>query len=229
MINDLVINVIRKKIKNMYLKFSRATGQVQLSIPLHVNRHTAEDFILAKFPWIEEHKRKNELQQAKNYFYESGEYHPYQGKHYLLNVIHHEKRSKIIIRDHRVIDLYISVQKDRVERKRIFDKWYANKLKLAIPPLLEKWQTQIGETITEWRIKRMKTRWGSCNAKARRIWFNLELAKYSIECLEYVVVHELVHLLEPSHNKRFKSLMNRYLSDWRVRKKELNYSRFDCA
>ena len=111
---------------------------------------------------------------------------------------------------------------DTEQREKVLNEWYRRELKARIPPLIEKWEEIIGVQIAEWGVKRMKTKWGSCNIEARRIWFNLELAKKPLPCLEYIVVHEMVHILERHHNERFTSLMDAFLPSWRISRDELN-------
>ena len=110
----------------------------------------------------------------------------------------------------------------REEREAVLQRWYRRRLREQIPPLIAKWEPEIGVTVTEWGIKKMKTRWGTCNINARRIWLNLELAKKPVACLEYILVHEMVHLLERHHNERFKQLMDRLMPQWRLHREELN-------
>jgi predicted metal-dependent hydrolase len=118
--------------------------------------------------------------------------------------------------------LYVRPNSTKERRQKLLNDWYRQQLRAAIPTFLEKWQKEIGVTIGEWGIKRMKTKWGSCNLQARRIWLNLELAKKSPRCLEYIIVHELVHVLERKHNNRFYGYLTKYLPDWKEIKKELN-------
>jgi predicted metal-dependent hydrolase len=108
------------------------------------------------------------------------------------------------------------------ERERVLQRWYRQQLKELIPPLLQKWQLVLGVQVNDWAIKKMKTKWGACNSKAGRIWLNLELAKKPVQCLEYIIVHEFIHLLERHHNDNFAVLMNQFLPQWRSRRSELN-------
>lgn len=108
------------------------------------------------------------------------------------------------------------------QRNRILHQWYRQQLKALIPPLVEKWQAALGVTVAEWGVKKMKTRWGTCNIEARRIWLNLELAKKPVACLEYIVAHEMVHLIERHHNDRFVSILEKHLPHWRRHRQELN-------
>jgi len=128
----------------------------------------------------------------------------------------------IKIRGNTHIDLYEKPGTPIVHRPLMMQEWYRARLKARIEPLIRKWQEIIGVQIKEWSVKKMKTRWGTCNIKAKRIWINLELAKKPEDCLEYIIVHELLHLIEKHHNDNFKALMNKYLPDWRVRKDLLN-------
>jgi predicted metal-dependent hydrolase len=120
--------------------------------------------------------------------------------------------------------MYVRSNATVLQRTAIMNEWYREYMQREIPMLIAKWQPVMGVKVSSWNIKKMKSRWGSCNIQARRIWLNLELAKYSIKCLEYVVVHEMAHLLERYHNARFKQLMDRFLPEWRVLKAELNQS-----
>ena len=108
------------------------------------------------------------------------------------------------------------------QREQVLQRWYREQLKALIPPLLEKWQSVLGVQVADWGIKKMKTKWGACNIDARRIWLNLELAKKPVQCLEYIIVHELVHLLERHHNDRFQKLMDQFMPQWRLHREELN-------
>ncbi len=120
------------------------------------------------------------------------------------------------------IDLYARPETSAEQREQVLQQWYRKQLKVLIPSLLEKWQLVLGVQVAKWGIKRMKTKWGACTIKARRIWINLELAKKPVQCLEYIIVHELVHLLERHHNDRFRKLMDQFMPQWRLHQEELN-------
>jgi predicted metal-dependent hydrolase len=223
MIDDIVVDVIRKKIKNLHLSILPPLGQVRLSVPLRVNDETLQSFIKTKLTWIRKGKAKFAAQKkflAKEYV--SGETHYYQGQAYDLNLIYQKGISQIILRDDWIMDFIISENSDHETRRDFMDNWYRQELKRILPALILKWQAVIGVQIADCRIKKMKTRWGSCNTRARRIWLNLELIKKPKLCLEYVLVHEMVHLLEHSHNHRFAAFMNQFMPDWRVHKAALN-------
>jgi len=137
-------------------------------------------------------------------------------------VIEHDGRPRVEVNGKERIDLYVPAGSDAQEREEIMLRWYRKELKALVPPLIEKWQEVIGVSVDDWRIKKMKTRWGSCTIEARRIWLNLELAKKPIPCIEYIIVHELVHLLERNHTDRFRDLMDQFMPQWRYCRDMLN-------
>jgi hypothetical protein len=152
----------------------------------------------------------------------SGESHYFLGQRYRLRVLKQAAVPKVVIRDNSTIELHVRREITAKQRERLLERWYRRQLKELVPPVLEKWQSRLGVWTNEWAIKKMKTKWGACNVEARRIWLNLELAKKPVQCLEYIIVHELVHLMERHHNDNFISLMNNFLPQWRSRRDELN-------
>ena len=180
-------------------------------------------FILSKLPWIKKHKIKFDQRQMqfKKHEYISGENHYFQGQSYLLNVIYN-KKNIVILRDKQYVDLYVAEGSSYNKRNRVMNQWYRQQLHEQIIIYINKWQKIIGVVINGYGIKKMKTKWGSCNIKTRYIWLNLELVKKPLHCLEYVIVHELVHLLERKHNALFKSYMDKLIPNWRNHRKELN-------
>ncbi len=122
------------------------------------------------------------------------------------------------------MELQARVEATATQRRQVLQRWYRQQLRKLIPPLLEKWQTALGVQVADWRSKKMKTKWGTCTAEARRLWLNLELAKKSAPCLEYIIAHEMVHLLDRHHNDRFIALMNQHLPQWRVHREQLNFA-----
>jgi len=147
--------------------------------------------------------------------YVSGEYHALFGQRYLLSLKRAQSASKVILRDSSILELHVRNPSNVVQRQRVLSEWYRGILKDRIPSLIAKWQPIMGVSVNHWGVKRMKTRWGSCNIGAGRIWVNLELAKKPEPCLQYIVVHEMVHLLERKHGKRFKQYMDSFLPQWR--------------
>ena len=152
-----------------------------------------------------------------------GESHYFLGQRYRLRVIEHHAAGKVVLRN-ASIDLYVRPETSADQREQVLHRWYRKQLKALVPPLLEKWQLVLGVDVADWGIKKMKTKWGACTIDARRIWINLELAKKPVQCLEYIIVHELVHLLERHHCDRFTAYMDQFLPPWRRYRTELNLS-----
>jgi len=224
-VGDLVIEVVRKKIKNLNLGLYPPDGQVRMSVPLRADEETIRSFAYAKMNWIKKHQAKFRRQERQNPpEFVTGETHYFQGQRYSLNVIVHAAAPQVAIRDQATLDMLVRGDSTSSQREKVLLAWYRQQLKQAIPPLIQKWSPMMGVKVNEWGVKQMKTRWGSCNIKAKRIWLSLELARKSPQCLEYIVVHELVHLLERGHNQRFYALMDKFLPHWRLLKDELNQS-----
>lgn len=222
-VNDLEVQVARKAIKNLYLAVNRSDGRVRVSVPRHVSDDDVRLLILSRLSWIEKQQARITAQARQSVRQMiSGESHSLWGKDYLLEVIERRGRHEVLVKDDATLSLYVSPNTSLRNRTMVFNEWYRDQLKQRIPVLIDKWQPIIGKQVADWGVKRMKTRWGTCNISQRRIWLNLELAKKPRECLEFVVVHEMVHLLERYHNARFYAYMNRFLPDWRRCKQGLN-------
>ncbi|NJN13697.1 MAG: M48 family metallopeptidase [Richelia sp. RM1_1_1] len=224
-VGELNIDVVRKKIKNLHLAVYPPDGRVRIATPLNIDDEAVRLFVISKLSWIKKHQANFNAQerQSKRDFV-SGESHYFQGKRYLLNVIYHQGNSKVNVRNNTYIDLYVKEGSNETQRKNAMTSWYRKQLKQDIPQLIAKWEQIINVEVEDWGVKQMKTKWGTCNTQAKRIWLNLELAKKDRHCLEYVVVHEMVHLLERSHGERFVALMNKFIPNWRFYKDELNNS-----
>lgn len=221
-VNDIVIDVERKNIKNLHLAVHPPKGRVRIAAPEHMDDEAIRLFVISKLPWIKKHQIKfdEQLRQTERE-YISGESHYFQGQRYLLNIINSDK-NVVVVSNKKYIDLYISDDTGQLKRKHILNKWYKQQLHNQIPTYLTKWQKAIGNEISDYGIRQMKTKWGSCNVKKRRIWLNLELAKKPPHCLEYVILHELVHLLERKHNDTFMLHMDKLMPQWRTYRDELN-------
>jgi len=222
-VGDLLIDVVRKDIKNLHLGVYPPHGRVRIATPLKVDDERVRLFAISKLHWIKKQQAKFQAQvrQSPREFV-SGESHYFQGHRYLLNVVYHKSAPKVIIRNKTYLDLYVREGSNAAQREKVLTDWYRTQLKQEIAPLMEKWTKIIGVTVNEWRVKKMKTKWGSCAIYAKRIWFNLELIKKSPQCLEYVLVHELVHLLERHHNEKFQAYMSKFLPNWGFYHQELN-------
>lgn len=223
LVGNLQVSVLKKAVKNLHLNVLPPHGKVRVSVPPSMDDDAIRVFIASKIPWINKQieKFKSQPRESKRE-YMTGESHYFQGKRYLLHVVESEGRAKIEIRNKKYLDLHISKDASSAERERVLTEWYRKELKKQVPVLFEKWEKIMGVKANEWRVKYMKTKWGTCNSQAKRIWLNLELAKKPLRCLEYIIVHELAHLLERSHNERFVAYMDKFMPEWRVRKEELN-------
>jgi predicted metal-dependent hydrolase len=151
----------------------------------------------------------------------SGESHYFFGQRYRLRFFKHDGAGKVLL-NKSTLDLYSRPDTSAEIRERVLQRWYREQLRIRIPPLLAKWEPVLGVRVAEWGIKKMKTKWGTCNIEARRVWLNLELAKKPKQCLGYIIVHEMVHLLERHHNDRFVAIMDEHLPQWRSYRDELN-------
>lgn len=215
------VHIKKKKIKNMYLRVLPPDGQIHISAPLKMSDSYIENFIMQKNTWLVEMQNqfKNKPIYMKNKYID-GEEILLWGKKYILQ-ISFDSKNNVIINNDKVI-LSIKENSSSEKKEAIVNKWYRDILKKAIPKILEKCQNTCGVKCYEWRIKDMKTKWGTCNIPKRRIWINLQLAKYPPECLEYIITHELVHFYVRKHDSSFKKLMDTYCPDWRIRDKVLN-------
>ena len=220
-LNDIVVDVTHKKIKNIHLSVY-PNGQVKISAPLHMNQETLRTFLIAKLGWIKQKQTKFQNQERETpRDCINRESHYVWGQRYLLKVIEHDEPPKIIL-GHSEMLLHVRANASQDYKQAVVDEWLRYELKKALPPLIEKWQPIMGVEVKKFFVQKMKTRWGSCNYTQGNVRFNLQLAKKPPECLEYVVVHELAHLLEPSHNARFHSLMSQFMPNWKLIKAELN-------
>ncbi len=222
-VSDLVVDVVRKDIKNLHLGVYPPHGRVRVAAPLRVDDEAVRLAVISRLAWIKRQQAKfvaQERQSAREYV--SGESHYFLGDRYRLNVIYHDGAPQVVIRNKTIMDLVVRTGSDTAQRERVLLEWYRKQLKLIVPSLLAKWGPIVGVQVAEWGVKRMKTRWGTCNIQARRIWLSLELIKKPVGCIEYVLVHELVHLLERQHNDRFKAHMSRCMPQWRLYREELS-------
>ena len=222
-VSNIQIDVIRKDIKNIHLAVYPPAGRVRISVPLSVNEDAIRLFVISKLGWIKQKQRQFKGQERITpREYKDRESHYFFGDRYLLNVIETDLAPKVSIRNKTYVDLFVKPKTPTPTRHKIMEEWYRREIKKMIPNLIEKWENRMGIHIDDWRVKRMKTRWGSCNISKKRIWLNLELAKKPTRCLEYVIVHEMVHLFERKHNDRFVKLIDKFMPNWRGHRDELN-------
>jgi len=221
-LGGIEIFITYKKIKNVHLNVYPPNGKVRVSAPVGMDIDIIRAFVITKFSWIKQQQYKfitQEREAPRDFIEREGHY--YLGMRYLLRIIESSGRSKVEL-GHKEITMYVKPEYNTEKRKMLLNKWYRSQLKQIIPSIISKYEKLMSVSVAEFGVKRMKTRWGTCNPDAKRIWLNLELAKKPIECLEYIIVHEMVHLLERSHNKRFISLMDVYLPKWQLYRDELN-------
>ena len=224
-VGNISIDVVRKDIKNLHLGVYPPNGRVRIASPLKIDDEAVRLFAISKMAWIKKQQLKFEAQERQSQRrFVSGESHYYKGNRYLLNVIFHNTSPKVEIRNKTYIDLYVRVGSTKEQREKVLTEWYRKQLKSQIPPLIDKWEKIIGVKVGDWGIKKMKTKWGTCTIEKRRIWLNLELAKKSEHCLEYIVVHEMIHLMERKHSDRFIAYMDKFVPQWHFYKDVLNRS-----
>lgn len=218
----LVVEVTHKNIKNVHLSVYPPVGKIKVSAPKSMELETIRVFVISKLNWIKQQQKKLREQQREGpRDYIERESHYFNGKRYQLRVIESDTRPKVEL-SHKYLSLHIRPGMSKVRREEILNEWYRTQLKNMIPLLIKKYESLMKVEVSDYGVKRMKTKWGTCNPTAKRIWVNLELAKKPPECLEYIVVHEMTHLLEPTHNNRFVALMDMFLPKWRLYKDELN-------
>jgi len=222
-VNGVPVEIVRKGIKNLHLGVYPPHGRVRVAAPLRVSDNAVRLAVIGKLGWIKRQRARFDAQprQTEREMV-SGESHFFMGQRYRLHVVQDHGPAKVIVRNKSTIELYVRRDSNAEQRERVLQRWYRQNLKELIPPLLEKWQTTLGVHSKQCAIKKMKTKWGSCSVEASRIWLNLELAKKPVQCLEYIMVHELVHLRERHHNETFTALMNKFLPQWKSRRAELN-------
>ncbi len=222
-VGGLTVEVVRKNIKNLHLGVYPPNGRVRVAAPLVVSDEAVRLAVIGKLGWIKRQQAKfaDQPRQSQREMV-NGESHYFLGQRYRLRVLAYTGPPRIRCSGADFLDLFVRPETTVEQRQRVLEDWYREQLRGRIPALLEQWQPILGVKAADWGIKKMKIRWGSCNIRARRVWFNLELAKKPVQCLEYVVVHELVHLLERNHNARFKALMEQHLPTWRACREELN-------
>jgi len=233
-ISGITVEVVRKAIKNLHLGVYPPNGRVRVAAPEAMGDEAIRLAVIGKLGWIKKRQTgfaEQERQSPREYV--TGETHYYRGKRYRIKVVCQNGPALVTISRLSTINLYVQVGSDTAQRERLLYDWYRSRLKEMVPELLEKWERISGVQTAAWDVKRMKTKWGTCNVEARRIWLNLELVKKPVHCLEYILVHELVHLLERNHNDRFTALMDQFMPLWSQYRNELNrapleYGEWEC-
>ncbi|HHL3492788.1 TPA: M48 family metallopeptidase [Legionella pneumophila] len=213
-IDGIPIEILRKPIKNLNLRIYPPDGLVKVSVPLKYSEQLIKQRLQEKSEWIRVQRERIRARTfSREQSLQTGATILFKGKSYLLIVEEHHGPSQILMRDE-LIYYYTKPNLTPQQKQSILDRWYRKEMNQVIPRLIQQWEPIMKIKINQWGIKKMKTRWGSCNPRAQRIWLNLNLIKKPLECLEYVLVHEMVHILEASHNKRFYALMTHFMPKW---------------
>jgi len=221
-VGEIAVDVVKKGIKNIHLSVYPPAGDVRISAPLRMDLDNIRVFAITKLDWIKSQQQKlREQARETPREYLDRESHYVWGKRYLLKVIEQDAAPTVELTHSRML-LQIRPPTSLERRKAIIEEWYRKQLKAAIPPLIAKWQRLMGVRVERSFVQRMKTKWGSCRPEAKSIRFNTDLAKKPPECLEYIVVHEMAHLLEPTHTRRFIALMDQFMPKWQFYREELN-------
>ena len=223
-LGNIYIDLIYKDIKNVHLSVHPPTGRVRISAPLKMDIENIRIFAISKIGWIKKQQTKFLSQKREtSREYITRESHYYLGKRYLLKVIEQGTPRKVILK-HSTIELYVRKGSTIEQKQIILDRWYRQQLKKIVPGYIAELEKKMNVKVAEYGIKKMKTKWGTCNANARRIWLNLELVKKPIECIEYILMHEMIHLIELNHNDQFIAYLNKFIPKWKHYKEELNRS-----
>lgn len=222
-IENIIIDVEWKKIKNIHLTVYPPNGRVHISAPMSMTKDAIRLFAIDKLDWIKKRIKlviESERQGEREYV--SGENHYFKGIRYRLNVIYGNETPRVEIKGTKFINLYVRDNASVIRREEIIKDWHRRELKDMLKPLVEKWERVLDVKADDWDVLQMKTMWGSCNNKTKKILFNLELIKKPTHCTDYIVLHELTHLIERLHSDRFISILDKHMPSWRQIKDELN-------
>lgn len=223
MLNGIPIYLTRKRIKNLYIRIKPPEARVMVSVPVHTSDNVIAEFLEEHWGWIAEKRQEileGEEQAETEPEYLTGERHALWGQWYELQVERSLKKPLTELRGDKIymrVDAHTTIEK----RRKQLDIWYRAQLERVLPDIIGRCEERVGKSADEWKFRRMKTRWGTCSIQRKRIWLNIQLAEKPPECLEYVVTHELTHLHEAGHNKRFWNLMDRFYPEWRRAKQLL--------
>lgn len=222
LLGDMAVDVVFKDIKNVHLSVYPPTGRVRISAPSRMKLDTIRVFAISKLAWIRQQQKKllaQEREAAREFI--DRESHYVWGKRYLLTVVERDCSPSVELM-HRHMMLTVRPGADQGAREAVVAQWYRDQVKVVLPELIAKWEPILGVGVNRFFVQQMKTKWGSCNPRAHTVRLNTELAKKPKECIEYILVHEMVHLLEPTHNARFIGLMDRFMPKWQYYRQQLN-------
>ena len=223
LVSGILVEVYRKDIKNLHVGVYPPDGRVRVATPLRLSDEAVRLAVVTRLGWIRRQRRgfREQVRQSERQMV-TGESHYYLGRRYLLDVVESASSPHVKLLNNTTLELQVHSGSDRAQRETVLYRWYRLMLRDALPGLVAKWESRLGVEVAEVRIKKMKTRWGTCTQEARRIWLNIELIKKPLCCLEYILVHEMVHLHERDHNGRFHELMDRAMPNWKSVRDELN-------
>jgi predicted metal-dependent hydrolase len=221
-VGEIPITVTLKDVRNVHLSVHPPDGRVTLVAPVSTRLDVARAYAISKLGWIRDRQQQflNQVRETPRQFV-GRESHYLWGRRYLLSVVYKDIKPSVTL-DHKRITIIVRPSSDASKRAEIFHEWHKSLLHEVVPPLIEKWQTKMGVEVTEYFLQRMKTKWGSCNHQAKHIRLNTELVKKPKDLLEYVIVHELAHLIEPTHSDRFVAILDNHYPTWREARAELN-------
>lgn len=224
-VSGIKISTVRKNIKNLHLGVYPPNGRVRIAAPLNTTDESIRLFAISKISWMKKQQKKfKEQDKQSKRDYTSGESHYFMGKRYLLNVIEQSKPQRVEINRNTHIDLHVHSEGFKDRKKKILENWYREELYRASLPIIKIYEKKLGVKVKDFKVRKMKTKWGSCNAEEKKISINLELAKKPLGCLDYVIAHEMVHFFERNHNSNFIERMNSLVRNWRSIRNELNTS-----
>jgi len=223
-VSGIDIQIDRKDIKNLHIGVYPPYGRVRVATPIKINNESVRLAVVSKLSWIKRQVKhfQEQPRQTKREMV-SGESHYFLGKRYLLDVIYGSSKHKVVLK-HSHIELHVKTNTTVENREKLLNEWYRAELAILVQEFVPKWEEKIGVKLNTWQIKKMRTKWGSCSIEKKNILLNLNLVKTPVECIEYIVVHEIVHLLERHHNDSFKMYMDRYFPEWKNCRDTLNQS-----
>ena len=220
---DILAEVEWKEIKNVHLTIYPPDARVHVSAPVNMTEESIRLFLITKLPWIKQRvSQVLEQNRQSPRTYVSGENHYFKGRRYRLKVVNHTAAAKVELQGNEFIVMYVREKATEARRAEVLKEWYRTEFKAILPSLVTKWEAILGVKANKWDVKQMKTLWGSCNHRTRNIIFNLELIKKPLHCIEYIVVHELLHIKVRLHNEEYTALLNRHFPNWKQLKDELN-------
>jgi len=221
-LGEIAVDVVKKDIKNIHLSVYPPTGKVRISAPLRMDIDTIRVFAISRLGWIKQQQQKlREQEREPPREYLDRESHYVWGKRYLLEVIEKDAGPEVELKHSKML-LGVRPASGEEKKQAILDAWYRDQVKIAVGPMIAKWEPLLGVRVGDFSVRKMKTKWGSCSPGPGTIRLNTELAKKPPECLEYILVHEMVHLLEPTHNSRFVALMDQFMPRWEFYRENLN-------